>query len=237
MADGAAFKSLAADPMPAGLRLGQKLFYSANSDDVPLTQNHWVSCATCHLEGRSSAVTWKVREGPRDTPSNAGGMLGTGFLFRTADRSQVQDYWQTIDPGAGRPLQPRRGIAEGPARRALELRQLRDPGAGAAAAHERPGTRGRRTDLQRPLEDGMHVLSLRPEQDRLRMDNPTLDLAGPILLHDVGTCVTNGAWPDVAHQDIAGHPREACAFDTPALRGLWTRRPTCTTEARRPSTT
>jgi len=25
----------------------------------------------------------------------------------------------------------------------------------------------------------------------------------------------------VAHDDIDGHPRAACAFDTPALRGLW----------------
>ena len=42
-----------------------------------------------------------------------------------------------------------------------------------------------------------------------------------MLLHDVGTCVTGGPWPDVAHDDIAGDPRPACAFDTPALRGLW----------------
>jgi hypothetical protein len=62
--DGPAFSSLSADPMPANLRLGQKLFYSANSDDVPITQNHWVACATCHLEGRSDAVTWLFATGP-----------------------------------------------------------------------------------------------------------------------------------------------------------------------------
>jgi cytochrome c peroxidase len=44
--------------------------------------------------------------------------------------------------------------------------------------------------------------------------------AGGVLLHDVGTCVTSGPWPDVAHDDIDGHPRPSCAFDTPALRGL-----------------
>jgi cytochrome c peroxidase len=32
--------------------------------------------------------------------------------------------------------------------------------------------------------------------------------------------VTSGPWPDVPHDDIEGHPRAACAFDTPALRGL-----------------
>jgi cytochrome c peroxidase len=62
------------------------------------------------------------------------------------------------------------------------------------------------------------------------MDNTALDLAGAlvsvatpggVLLHDVGTCVTSGPWPDVTHEDIESHARPACAFDTPALRGLW----------------
>jgi len=92
---------LPTDPMPAHLRLGQHLFHSANSDEYPITSNHWASCTTCHLEGRSDAVTWKFLEGPRDTPSNAGGLLQTGFLFRTADRSSVTDYWQTIDSEQG----------------------------------------------------------------------------------------------------------------------------------------
>ena len=55
----------------------------------------------CHIEGRSDAVTWQFAQGPRDTPTNAGGMLGTGFLFRTADRNQVQDYWHTINVEQG----------------------------------------------------------------------------------------------------------------------------------------
>jgi hypothetical protein len=96
-ADGPPFASLGSDPMPATLRLGQQLFFSADSDQFPVTQNHWVACASCHLEGRSDAVTWRFAQGPRDTPTNAGGMLDTGFLFRTADRGQVQDYWRTIN--------------------------------------------------------------------------------------------------------------------------------------------
>ncbi len=68
VADGSPFASLLADPMPANLRLGQKLFFSANSDDVPVTQNHWVACASCHLEGRSDAVTRLLRPGPTRHP-------------------------------------------------------------------------------------------------------------------------------------------------------------------------
>jgi cytochrome c peroxidase len=40
-----------------------------------------------------------------------------------------------------------------------------------------------------------------------------------VLLHDVGTCVTT-AFPDVAHDDIDGNARAACAFDTPSLNGV-----------------
>ena len=40
----------------ATMRHGQLLFHTANSDQVPITQNHWVACASCHLEGRSDAV-------------------------------------------------------------------------------------------------------------------------------------------------------------------------------------
>ncbi len=124
--------------MPAQLRLGQKLFYSANSDDVPLTQNHWVACATCHLEGRSDAVTWHFAQGPRDTPSNAGGLLDTGFLFRTADRTQVQDYWKTINVEQGGHFQHHRTVAAAAAGRAGRLRELRHPGADPAVARREP---------------------------------------------------------------------------------------------------
>ena len=130
VADGPAFKSLAADPMPADLRLGQKLFYSANSDDVPITQNHWVACASCHLEGRSDAASPGSSSRARATRRpTRGGMLDTGFLFRTADRSQVQDYWQTINLEQGGHFTPttRASRAEAAPRRARRLRQLRDP--------------------------------------------------------------------------------------------------------------
>jgi YVTN family beta-propeller protein len=223
--DGAAFDSLLSDPMPANLRLGQKLFYSANSDDVPLTQNHWVACATCHLEGRSDAVTWRFAQGPRDTPTNAGGMLDTGFLFRTGDRNQVQDYWRTIDVEQGGHFTL--GGAQQPLLDAIAAY------VNYAIATPVPPS----TDATHQLQ-GDPLVSLRAQGEALfeqlgcstchsgpaKTDsgsgNPTLDLSGTVVLHDVGTCVTSGPWPDVAHDDIAGHPRAACAFDTPALRGL-----------------
>ena len=100
--DGAPIPRLSgADPMPEAIRAGQMLFNTADSDLYPVTTNHWVACASCHVEGRSDAVTWKFLEGPRDTPSNAGGKSDTGCEFRTADRAVVSDYWQTFEREQG----------------------------------------------------------------------------------------------------------------------------------------
>ena len=234
--DGPAFPSLAKDPaMPSNLRRGQLMFYSANSDQLPLTQNHWVACASCHLEGRSDAVTWQFAQGPRDTPTNAGGLLDTGFLFRTADRRQVEDYWRTIDTEQGghfnfdQPAQ--KGLLQDLASYVNEAIPTPVPPSsdidhavrGQALADLR--SRGEVVFAQLGC-DGCHS---GPAKTDSGGGNPALDLGGPtvssvveggVLLHDVGTCVTSGASTDVAHQDIDGNPREACEFDTPALRGL-----------------
>jgi YVTN family beta-propeller protein len=219
--DGTAFKTLAADPVPADLRLGQKLFYSANSDDVPMTQNHWVACATCHIEGRSSGVVWKVTEGPRDAPSNAGGMLGTGFLFRTADRTQVQDYWQTIDQEQGGhfslSVPSQKALLDSLANYVNYAIPVPVPPTPTDAAALALGEQV----FNDTTKTSCTCCHSGPNRTDSGSGNPTLDLNGPIVLHDVGTCNTTGPWPDVAHDDIAGNPRAACAFDTPALRGLW----------------
>ncbi len=211
--DGAAIPRVAKDPMPAMLRLGQDLFNSADSSRYPITTNHWISCATCHMEGRSDAVTWRFAQGPRDTPTNAGGMLGTGFLFRTADRTAVQDYWHTVN------------IEQGGHFDAMAQAPLLD----AIAAYVNLGlplpvppttdatlvARGAQV-FEASQCDSCHSGTRFTDSGA---GNPTLDLTGMIMLHDVGTCVTTG-YPDVAHEDVDGHPRAACQFDTPSLNGV-----------------
>ena len=235
VADGPAFPTLAADPMPTTLRLGQRMFFSANSDDLPLTQNHWVACASCHLEGRSDAVTWRFAQGPRDTPTNAGGLLDTGFLFRTADRSRVQDYWHTIDVEQGGHFdidQP----SQAPLLDALaDYVNYAIPTPAAPSTDATHAIRGQPLAALRAQGESVFTQSGCGDchDGAAKTDsaagNPQLDLSGPVvssltpggvLLHDVGTCVTTGPWTDVAHEDIDGDARGACAFDTPALRGL-----------------
>jgi DNA-binding beta-propeller fold protein YncE len=218
-------RTLTRDPMPAQYRTGQQIFNSANSDEMPITQNHWVACATCHIEQRTDAITWRFSSGPRDTPTNAGGMIGAGFLMHTADRRQVSDYWRTIDEEQGGEFGldveqiPLLDALEAYVNHAIPVpvppttdpslvahgKQIFDGALGCTMCHSGP----RRTDSG--------------------MSNASLDLSGPevahpvpggVLVHDVGTC-NMGAFPDVPHTDMNGDPRDPCRFKTPFLEGLW----------------
>jgi cytochrome c peroxidase len=52
--------------------------------------------------------------------------------------------------------------------------------------------------------------------------NPELNLSGPVLLHDVGTCAGASAdYSDRLAPAYDGTPRPLCQFDTPSLNGLF----------------
>jgi YVTN family beta-propeller protein len=224
--DGNPIECLAADPMPAGLRHGLRLFYSSNSAVFPLTQNFWMSCATCHLEGQSDAVTWKFAQGPRDTPSNAGGPINTGFLFRQATRNDVIDYDITIrvEQGGSYDRTNPDQIAD--------LQALADFTNYAIPFPQNPnvspdgGLNASQTHGQTLFAANCancHEGSFYTDSGK---GNPTLDLdAGPILLHDVGTCVLDAGYNDQPTTDIDGNPRTSCDFDTPTLRGVFATAP------------
>lgn len=231
------------DPMPAPMRHGQFVFNTSNSNSsqemLPISDNNWIACATCHLEGRSDAVTWQFEQGPRDTPSNAGGLLDTGFLFRTADRRVVTDYWRTIDDEQGGSFSTTGadGGAAPPTAPSLvsALADLQTYVNFAIPAPVPPT----HTDATLVLEGEKLFFGTAgcttchtgpPAYTDSGQGNASLDLTGPIvssvqdggvLLHDVGTCATTG-FPDVVHDDEYGDPRDPCAmgFDTPTLRGI-----------------
>ncbi|HXJ19441.1 MAG TPA: hypothetical protein VMT03_04340 [Polyangia bacterium] len=233
-ADGTPIPTVSVDPMPATMRLGQLLFFSANSDQFPITNTHWVSCTSCHIETRVDGVTWKFAQGPRDTPTNAGGTLDTGFLFRAAARNQIQDYWHTINVEQGGTFDPT--VAQD----ATWLDALAAYVNSAIPIPVPPSTDETHTITGQALADlraqgaavfnqvGCPTCHSGPAYTDSGAGNPTLDLTGPVvstptpggvLLHDVGTCNT-GSYPDVASTDVDGDARGPCAFDTPALRGL-----------------
>ena len=178
--------------------------------------NHWVACASCHMEGRSDAVTWRFAQGPRDTPSNAGGMLGTGFLFRTADRNAVQDYWHTINIEQGGTFDPRSrrrplldAIAAYVELRAfpLPIPPTTDPtkvARGPGDLHA-PGGRLRRA-----------ATAVRASPTRAPATRRSISPA-PIAAARRRHVRDHRLYPDVAHDDVDGDPRAACMFDTPSL--------------------
>lgn len=222
-ADGAPIECLQSDPMPANLRRGMRLFYSANSAQAPITQDFWVACSSCHLEGQSDAVTWRFKQGPRDTPSNAGGPINTGFLFRQAVRNDVLQYDETIRVEQGGNYH-RTDTGQLP-----DLQALADFTNYAIPLPQNPN---RGAALTASQQHGSQIFSARctschsgPWLTDSGAGNPALDLAGPVLLHDIGTCVTSGAFPDQAATAVNGAARSACQFDTPTLRGVFATAP------------
>jgi YVTN family beta-propeller protein len=246
--DGAPIPRITTDPMPAAMRHGQFLFNTANTDIVPITSNRWVACASCHVEGRTDAVTWRFLQGPRDTPSNAGGVSDTGFLFHTADRRVVTDYWQTIDNEQGghfssaNPLDG--GVMETTNQTLLTaLQDIQTYVNFGIPVPVPPTTDPTLVAMGKLLFDsgdvgcsGCHSGSVHTDSGE---GNPMLSLEGKINLHPVGTCATapTAPYPDVDHADQDGNPRYPCAFppggalcgdgsmscvgfDTPSLRGV-----------------
>lgn len=222
MLEGTPIARLAAqDPMPRELRLGQRLFYSANSSEFPLTKNFWVACASCHLEGRSDAVTWRFAQGPRDTPTNAGGTQGTGFLLRNAGRNRLSQYDETIQLEQGGDLHEERPAD-------LQWLQALSAYVDRAIPFAKSPTRTPDGKLTDEAIAGQAVFArlgcprchLGPRYTDSGDGNPTLDLGGPVLLHNVGTCAT-GVHPDQPVKAENGAQRPACEFDTPTLNDLF----------------
>ncbi len=224
--DGDPIATVAADPMPPDLRYGQRLFYTANSADFPITRNFWVACASCHLEGATDAVTWRFLVGPRDTPSNAGGPINTGFLLRQALRNSILDYDTTIqleqggsyhrtDPGHAADLKTLSDFVN------FAIPFPQNPNLAADGSLTATQLHGKDLFLQycQTCHSGYYLTDS-------GSGNPTLDLAGPILLHDIGTCVTSGDFPDQpAPDEVVGKMHSACDFDTPTLRGIFATAP------------
>lgn len=68
---------------------GRKLFHDAL--DSRISQNHSVSCATCHPDGRHDGQTWRFTFGPRNTPQLGGGILETAPFHWPGDVTTHRD--------------------------------------------------------------------------------------------------------------------------------------------------
>lgn len=222
--DGAPINRITTDPMPAQLRLGQRLFNTANTAAYPVTKNFWVACASCHLEGGSDAVTWLFDVGPRDTPSNAGGHLNTGFLLRQALLNSVTQYDTIIvkEQGGDYSLNNPAQVPHLEALAAyvnLAIPYPQNPNIAPDGKLTEAQTRGKNqfTNLCSSCHTG-------PYYTDSGAGNPNLAFDKPIVLHDIGTCVTKKPY-DKPAKDAIGVLHTACDFDTPTLRGIFATAP------------
>ncbi len=223
--DGEPIERLEADPMPTEMRKGMRLFYTANSQAFPITKNFWVACSSCHIEGGSDAVTWLFKQGPRDTPSNAGGPINTGFLLRQGTRNNVNQYDETInvEQGGNYHLDQPAQKADLDAIAAFVNYAIPFPPSPYLAKDGKlteSQTRGKGT-----FQSACADCHSGPFLTDSGQGNPTLDYKGPVLLHDLGTCIKKGDFPDKPAPNVAGGTHTACDFDTPTLRGIFATAP------------
>jgi DNA-binding beta-propeller fold protein YncE len=215
--DGAPLSTRASDPMPAALRAGQHVFYTANDRYIafPITVNRWIACESCHPEGGTASVTLRFEAGPRDIPDLRQGL--DGFLMHTATRRSAWDFWRTINTEQGGQFHPDDEVL------APFLDALSEYVTRAIPPHVSPTVAPARVAAGRAVFERDEVGCVRCHRGERGTDsgsdNPGLDLGGPVRLYDVGTCATDGPWLDRAHRDISGRSRAPCRFDTPTLVG------------------
>lgn len=73
---------LAPSPLPEAVQRGRRLFHDATLSSIT-TPGSGVSCASCHLDGGSDGVSWRVASGFRQTPSLWGPVADTAPMTWT----------------------------------------------------------------------------------------------------------------------------------------------------------
>ncbi len=86
--------ALADDPRPTAERLGERLFTTSRPPSV--ARDHWISCASCHLDGGLDGQTWLgTDDGPRNTPTLRGVQATEPFHW-SGTRENTQAFGETF---------------------------------------------------------------------------------------------------------------------------------------------
>lgn len=224
------------DPLPPQVRKGKTIFYSANSDEYPVTKKNWMSCISCHAGGEINGLTIQTAKGPRNIPSNVLAME-TGLFMWDGSRDDFSDYIMTIqgemgglegiDPGKPMPKE---------AQQLLDDLQAFMEYPGAFPVPESPY---RQTDgsLTEEAQEGKALFKGKAncischDTGVLTDSAKAVDAAGKLTtdntshLYDVGTGTE-------ADKGSAGDPRakfhnsrKPGQYDVPTLRGVWATAP------------
>ena len=190
-------------PLNPTLLAGKKLFNSASSP--ALTNDNWISCATCHFDGMMDSRTWiGFPDGPRNTPA----LFGIGQtmpMHWSGDFDELHDVEITIQK-----IQFGKGLTGKPAHDSLGK-----PHSGLSA------------ELDALVA---YMSSIRVPDSPLRSKSESID-QGRSLFNTLGcqTCHTPPLYTDLKLHDVGtGDPAKeknshghGTKFDTPSLRGIW----------------
>jgi DNA-binding beta-propeller fold protein YncE len=95
--------TVAAEPLPSQVALGQRIFYA--SRDPRMSRTSYLSCASCHLDGEGDNLVWDFTqrgEGLRNTiPLQGRGGVEHGPMHWSANFDEVQDFEHDIRGGQG----------------------------------------------------------------------------------------------------------------------------------------
>jgi YVTN family beta-propeller protein len=234
--DGKPLPVIGDDPLSPLVRKGKTAFYSANSDEFPLTGNNWMSCATCHADGEADGMTLLTAKGPRNVPSNVLAME-TGLFLWDGSRDDFYDYIHTvqdemggfdgIDPGKPLPEETKQLMDE----IAAYLKDASSFPVPQSPYRDADGSMTVEAEAGQKLFEGKAGCIACHAGDALTDSGEAKDKAGVLTtdntdhLYDVGT---SGALDADSKGDArAGftNPRLKAYFDVPTLRGVWTTAP------------
>jgi YVTN family beta-propeller protein len=180
--------------------LGAQLFHSAA--DPRLSENRWLSCATCHFDGLPDGRTWQgFADGPRNTPALFN-LIETAPYNWSGTWDEIQDVELRI-----RALQAGTGLIEDfPV-------ELPDGPPHANLSFD--------LDLL-----ALYLLALKPPPNPYTFE-PDVIARGETVFNEQGCaeCHSGGAGTDLRRHDVgtgrSSAEKRGSEFDTPGLRHLW----------------
>lgn len=212
--------TVASEPLAANILAGKRIFY--NSADTRMSNEQYISCASCHVDGDSDGMVWDFTqrgEGLRRTISLQGRQgkgSPSGKLHWTANFDELQDFEHDIRSafaGTGFMTNADFQATNNPlgtvkAGRSVDLDNM--------AAY----ITSLNTFAKSPYRDASGCLTTAAQQGRTTFNNAgctschTNAVVQDNVRHDVGTIQpSSGTGISV--------PLAGVGFDTPTLHGLW----------------
>lgn len=206
---------------PAVLK-GKQIFYNAR--DIRMSQDGYLSCASCHIDGGEDGQVWDFterNEGFRNTITLIGRRgLGHGRVHWTANFDEIQDFENDI----------RNGFSGAGFLTDAQFANTSDPLGNPKS--------GLSSDLD-AMAEYVHSLTDMPKSPYRLANGELSDAAkrGKTIFaqQNCGSCHSGDDFRDGQKHDVGtikttsglglGQPLAGVGFDTPTLLGLWTTAP------------